>query len=493
MTPDSDPLTRFAHVFPVNRGLYYGGQWHQAIDGGSIAVSSPSSGASLGSVAAGSAADLDLAVAAAHVAQAEWRKTAPMVRTKAVRAAADRIRAHRADLAMLDVLDCGNPVMGMEFDVDLGTTLMDFFAGLATEVKGETIPAGGDKLNYVQREPIGLVGRIIPFNHPMMFTLAKMAAPIIAGNAVILKPSEQTPLAALRIAELIGDLFPAGLFSVLNGSGELGAAMSGHPGIGNISVVGSAATGRAVMRQGADTLKRLTLELGGKNALIVFPDADVEKTIAGAVKGMNLGWTGGQSCGSTSRVLVHDSLYDKVVAGLTAEFDKVKVGDPMDRQTEMGCMSMRGQYEKVLRLIEQAKDEGARMASGGPVPGELSDGLFVRPTLFADVTPDMTIASQEVFGPVLSVMRWSDYDTMMETVNSVEYGLTASVWTRDLETAFRAVNDIDAGYVWVNNSSDHTLGAPFGGFKQSGLGREECLEEILGYTEQKNVSVTLSG
>lgn len=477
---------------PANTDLFFGGDWHKPAEGGRIKVVSPSTGAQIAEVAAGSAADLDLAVAAATRAQAHWRRTAPLERARKMRAAAERVRAHKAELAALDALDCGNPLKGMEFDVELGATLMEFFAGLATEIKGETVPVGAARLNYVQRVPLGVVARIVPFNHPVMFLCAKMAAPIIAGNAVIMKPSEHTPLSALRVAELVSDLFPKGLFNVLNGDGTLGAAMAGHPGIANVSVVGSVQTGRAVMREGAATLKRVTLELGGKNALVIYPDADIERAVEGAVKGMNLGWTAGQSCGATSRVFAHDDVYDEVVSRLADAFEAVTPGDPLDPETEMGSLSTRAQYDKTLSYIALAKDEGARLAAGAAaLPAGLEQGLFVRPTLFADVRHDMRIAREEVFGPVLSVLRWSDHAHMVEQVNGVEYGLTASIWTRDLETAFRAVDSIDAGYVWINNSSDHFLGAPFGGVKQSGIGREECLEELLGYTEQKNVSVTL--
>jgi betaine-aldehyde dehydrogenase len=454
-------------------------------------VRNPADGSLLGHVAVAGAEHLDAAVAAARVAQREWALTRPLHRTRLMREAAAVVRAHADELALLDARDSGNPLRGMLFDVELGATLMEFFAGLATEIKGETLPMGGGGLNYVQRVPLGVVARIVPFNHPLMFACAKIAAPIIAGNAIILKPSEHTPLSALRLAELIGGLFPPGLLSVLNGGAALGAAISKHPGIAAVGVVGSVPTGRAVMRSGADTLKRLTLELGGKNALIIYPDADVDAAIAGAVKGMNLGWTAGQSCGSTSRVFVHDSLHDQVVAGLEAAFDAIELGDPADMATQMGCLSTPPQYEKTTAMIKMALAEGAQMVSGGQVPQALSGGLFVRPTLFTDVTPGMRIAQEEVFGPVLSVLRWSDHDQMIEAVNSLDLGLTASIWTRDLATALRAVERIEAGYIWVNNSSDHILGAPFGGLKQSGIGREECLEELLGFTEQKNVSIAL--
>jgi len=472
------------------RGLYLAGEWHRGA--ATIEVHNPADGSLLGHVAVAGPEDLDRAVAAAQAAQRDWAQTRPLQRTRLMREAAAIVRAHAQELALLDARDSGNPLKGMLFDVELGATLMEFFAGLATEVKGQTLPMGGGGLTYVQRVPLGVVARIVPFNHPLMFACAKIAAPIIAGNAVILKPSEHTPLSALRLAELIGGLFPPGLLSVLNGGAALGAAISTHSGIAAVGVVGSVPTGRAVMRAGADTLKRLTLELGGKNALIIYPDADVDAAIAGAVKGMNLGWTAGQSCGSTSRVFVHESLHDRVVAGIKAAFDAIDLGDPADLATQMGCLSTRPQFEKTTAMIDMALAEGAQMVSGGAVPVPLSRGFFVRPTLFAGVTPQMRIAREEVFGPVLSVIKWSDAEQMITDVNALDLGLTASIWTRDLATALKAVERIEAGYLWVNNSSDHILGAPFGGLKQSGIGREECLEELLGFTEQKNVSITLT-
>lgn len=479
---------------PASGLVYRGGDWHDSQAGMTLAARNPATGRLIGSVAAAGQDDLDLAVTAASIGQAEWHRTKPLHRSQVMREAAQIVRAHKQELAELDAIDSGNPVTGMAFDVELGAALMEFFAGLATEIKGETVPSGGNQLNYVMREPVGVVARLVPFNHPLMFACAKIAAPIIAGNAVILKPSEETPLSALRMAELIGDLFPAGVLSVLNGGKDLGQAIARHPGIAKIGLIGSVNTGRAVMREAASTLKRLSLELGGKNALVVFPDADLEGSIAGAVKGMNFGWTAGQSCGSTSRALVHESLYDEFVARATAQFDAIELGDPILPETEMGCLSTPAQHEKVVKFVEFANHQGAQQTTkrGPAMAGELAGGFFVRPTLFAGVSPDMQIAREEVFGPVLSVMRWTHYDEMIAIANGLEYGLTASLWTRDLNTAMRAVSDIQAGYVWVNNSSDHFLGAPFGGAGQSGVGREECLEELLSYTEQKNVNVTFS-
>jgi betaine-aldehyde dehydrogenase len=321
----------------------------------------------------------------------------------------------------------------------------------------------------------------------------KIAAPLIAGNTVILKPAEQTPLSALRVAELFADLFPAGVLNVIPGRRATGAALAAHPIVRKVAVIGSVATGKAVMRSGADTIKHLTLELGGKNALIAYPDSDPKKVAAGAVFGMNLKWTAGQSCGSTSRVFLHSKIYDETLGLIAAEMRALKLGIPTDDDCEVGCMSSREHYEKVLGYIEVGKTEGARLVCGGRHPDDpkFKNGTFIEPTLFADVLPSMRIAREEIFGPVLSVLRWDDEEAMLADVNSVDYGLTASLWTRDLATAHRTASRVEAGYVWVNGSSSHFLGVPFGGYKQSGIGREECLDELLSYTQIKNVNVKL--
>ncbi|MDW3204395.1 MAG: aldehyde dehydrogenase family protein [Alphaproteobacteria bacterium] len=478
-----------ARSLPVVRTeLFVGGVWRQGA-GRERDIRSPSDGTVLATIRDADLSDLSSAVDAAKAAQSAWRRAGPGARGAALRQAAARLRDHAEELALIDALDSGNPITGMRFDVGLGATLIDYFAGIATEAKGETIPQRDGKITYVTREPLGVVARLVAFNHPLLFAAAKMAAPLAAGNAVIVKPSEETPLSALRMAELIADIFPPGILSVLTGGAELGSAICGHRCISAVSLIGSVQTGKAVLRGGADTLKRTQLELGGKNALVICPDADIDAAIAGAVKGMNLGWTAGQSCGSTSRVLVHQSLHDRVVDGIAQAFDKVRVGDPTDDATEMGCLSTARQYEKVCGFIEQAVSEGAVLAAGGEPSSVPKGGYFVRPTLVTGLKPQMRIAREEVFGPVLSVLSWQDEDEMLDVVNGLDVGLTASVWTRDLDTAMRLTDRIQAGYVWVNDSSDHYLGAPFGGVKSSGIGREECLEELLAYTEQKTVTI----
>jgi len=492
MTTVDHPMTPES-VLPQNRGLYYDGAWHKAALGRRIAVTNPADGSSLGEVDEASAEDVNHAVEAARKAQPAWRALAPTQRAAAVRQMAQKVRDHAEELALLDALDCGNPRSAMVGDMQVGAHLLDYFAGLATELKGETIPTAEGQLNYVVREPLGVVARIVPFNHPAMFVCAKIAAPLVAGNSVIIKPSEHTPLSALRLAELFDGLLPAGVLNIVNGQIEAGATLAEHEHVDNISLVGSIPTGKAVCRAAANTLKSTLMELGGKNAMVVFPDADLKKAAASAVHGMNFGWTAGQSCGSTSRLFLHESIYEEVLAQIIEQTNAIKLGLPEKVETEMGCLSSKPQFDKVMEYIRIGESEGARLVSGGNRPDEpaLAKGYFVRPTVFADVTRDMRIAREEIFGPVLSVIRWSDEQSVLEMANELEFGLTASVWTKDLAVAHRAASALDVGYVWINGSSAHIPGAPFGGTKQSGLGREECLEELFAFTQTKNVNVTL--
>jgi betaine-aldehyde dehydrogenase len=285
---------------------------------------------------------------------------------------------------------------------------------------------------------------------------------------------------------------PPGVFNVVPGGREAGTALTTHPGVAMVALIGSVPTGRAVMKAAADTLKPVMLELGGKNALIAFPDADPDDVAGGVVGGMNFTWCG-QSCGSTSRAFIHETIYDAVLAKVKTRIAHFKPGIATDRSTTMGAIISKTQYERILGFIESAKQEGARLFHGGGRPSDpaLSKGFFIEPTVFADVQPTMRIAREEIFGPVLSIFRWSDEAKMLEDVNAVEYGLTASIWTNDLSTAHRTAAAVQAGFVWINEVSKHFLGAPFGGYKQSGIGREECFEEMLAYTQEKNIHVKL--
>jgi betaine-aldehyde dehydrogenase len=480
-------------VLPGHLGLFYGGQWHLPKDGTTVSTINPANGESLANVANAGTQDTLEAVAAARKAFPAWAATPALERARLLREAAAVLRIHASELAMIDAFNTGNPVAEMVRDANIAATGIEFFAGLVTQIKGENLPMGDGVLNYTRREPLGVVARIVAYNHPLMFAAMKIGAPLAAGNTVVIKPPEQAPLSSLRMVELIGGIFPPGVLNVIPGGIECGQALTSHPGVDKITLIGSVPTGKAIMRTAADTLKPVLLELGGKNALIVYPDADLDKVVDGAVRGMNFTWAG-QSCGSTSRIFLHESIYDEVLKRIVVRIgEKHKPGIPTDFSTTMGPLVSKAQYEKVLKYIEYGKEDGATLLLGGRRSNDpaLAKGFFIEPTVFGDVTVNMRIAKEEIFGPVLSALRWKDEDSLFEAVNGVEYGLTASIWTRDLSTAHRASARVQAGYVWINNSSQHFLGAPFGGYKQSGIGREECFEELLEFTQIKNINVTL--
>jgi betaine-aldehyde dehydrogenase len=477
---------------PERRDLFYGGSWHSPVKNKRMDTINPATGESLGEVGWADPTDVDHAVKAAYRGFQTWRGMKPLERAKILREAAQLIRKHGRELALIDSANCGNPIREMVRDAEFGATFIEFFAGLSTEIKGDTIPMGADALNYTVREPLGVVVRINAYNHPFLFATMKIGAPLIAGNSIVVKPPEQAPLSTLRLAEIIGPLFPEGVFNVICGGRDCGEALVAHPRVAKVALIGSVPTGKAILKSAADTMKKVTLELGGKNALIAFPDSDPTEVASAAVRGMNFTWCG-QSCGSTSRAFLHESIYDQVLDKIAASVSAIKPGLPTDDTTEMGCLISRAQFDKVMTYIASGQADGARLVAGGKKPNypELANGFYIEPAIFADVTPQMRIAREEIFGPVLSVFKWRDEDEMFEAVNAVDYGLTASIWTKDLKTAHRAAARVEVGFVWVNTVGNHFLGAPFGGYKQSGIGREESADELLEYTQIKNVNVAL--
>jgi betaine-aldehyde dehydrogenase len=491
--PDDLSATLSAGVkLPERRGLFYGGAWHEPLGGTRLAVESPATGETLGDVAAAGAADVDAAVAAAREGFERWRRVPPLERAKILRRFGDVLREHARELALIDAIDGGNPLRALLHDLEMSADGCDYFAGLVTEMKGDTVPMGEGVVNYSVREPWGVVAKIIPFNHPIMFATLRAAAPLAAGNAVIVKTPEQAPLSALRLMEIAGDHFPPGVFNVLSGGREAGAALVAHPGVDKVALIGSVPAGRAVLHAAADRIKPVLLELGGKNALIAHADSDPAKVAAGLARGMNFTWCG-QSCGSTSRAFLHADIHDAVVAELEKIVSAIRPGLPTRMETEMGSLISRAHHGRVMEFVESAHAEGAELLTGGAPPDdpELVRGCYLRPTVFTGVTPRMRIAREEIFGPVLSVLRWEDEAQMLRDVNAVEYGLTASIWTRNLATAHRNAAAVQAGFVWVNETSKHFIGTGFGGYKQSGLGREESIEELLTYTQSKNIHVRL--
>ena len=480
-------------LLPMHRGLYYGGAWHDSVGGRQASVVNPSTGDSLGTAADASSEDVDRAVKAARAAFALWRDTPAQDRARAIRAASAILRANAEELAYLEALDTGNPLQAMLFDVRISADYMDYFAGLVTEIKGATIPIGPGSLNYTLREPLGVVARIGAFNHPLLFVAGKCGAPLATGNTLVVKAAEQTPLTALRVAELWENVFPAGVFNVLTGGRDAGAALVAHPRVAKIGFIGSVTAGRAVMSAAGATLKALTLELGGKNALIACADATPAEVADGVVRGMNFRYVTGQSCNSTSRVYLHSDIHDATLPEIVKRASQLKVGLPTERDSEVGCLSSQAQFDKTMSYIKLGLDGGARLACGGKRPADpkLARGFFVEPTVFAAVTDDMRIAREEIFGPVVSILRWTDENDLLERVNALDVGLTCSIWTHDLDCAHRLASKVEAGFVWINGAAQHWVGVPFGGYKQSGIGREESIEELLACTQIKNVNVTL--
>jgi betaine-aldehyde dehydrogenase len=478
----TDSLQTVAH--------HIGGTATEPASGNRTVVVNPATEEPIASVAEGDERDVAAAVEAANGARRQWADLGWSERATVLRAVADRIEEHAEELALLDVVDAGIPLRGMRRDVANSVSYVRYYAGLASELKGHSLERPSDHLDVTVREPFGVVGRIVPFNHPLQFAAAAIAAPLAAGNTVVLKPAEQTPLSALRLSELLGDLLPAGVLNVVAGGRAAGEAIAAHPGIPRIGFTGSVATGKAVMRTAADEVKVVTLELGGKNPLLLLPDVAPERAADLALIGMNLQRTAGQSCGSTSRVYAHRSLRAAFVEALAERLDALVVGDPSDEQTDVGPLAFEAHRDRVVEYIELGQSEGATLRAGGAEPpAGLERGFYVRPTLLDGVEDAMRVAREEIFGPVVSVLEWDDEDDLVERANALDLGLTANVATNDLAAGLRLSRALEAGFVWVNGRGQRPLGAPFGGHKWSGLGEENSLDELRSYTRVKHISL----
>ncbi len=487
---------RLAILEEIPQGqLFIGGSWSDSLSGRSFPTFNPATQEVMAHVPWAEAADVDRAVRAAFEAFPAWAETPGPERGARLRALARALREHRDELARLDALNSGNVITGMRRDVEWAAESLEYFAGLIPELKGETLPTSGATFSYTVREPFGVVGKINPFNHPIRFAAEKLAAPLAAGNTVVIKPPEQAPLSSLVLGRLVQDILPPGVVNIVPGDGPTtGAALVRHPLVRRIALIGSVEAGRAVMRAASEELKTVTLELGGKNPLILFPDVDPEDAAEAAIGAMNFN-RAGQSCSSTSRVFVHLELHDAFVNALLRRVATLRMGPPESDDSQVGCLISRDQYERVLAYIEAGRQEGARLLYGGGPPDDptLRRGFFVQPTVFDDVRPMMRIAQDEIFGPVIAILTWDTEDELIRQVNSVIYGLSAAVYTHDYATAHRLARRIEAGYIWVNIPGGHALGSPYGGFKQSGIGQEECLEELLSYTQIKSIRMRLPG
>ena len=472
--------------------LLINNEWVESVSGERFETINPATGEVICDVAEADAPDVDKAVEAAKNAfrDGEWRKMSATRRGELLYKLADLIEQNIDELARLETLDNGKPLKSSYGDLNLVIRCYRYYAGWADKVEGKTIPINGPYFCYTRREPVGVVGQIIPWNFPLLMQAWKLGPALCTGNTVVMKTAEQTPLSALRVGELIIEAgFPPGVVNILSGYGPTaGAAIARHMDVDKLAFTGSTEVGHLVMEAAAKSnLKRVTLELGGKSPNIVFADADMDAAIEGAHH--SLFFNQGQCCNAGSRLFVEETCYDEFVARSVEKAKKRVVGDPFDPNTQQGPQVDKDQFDKVMSYIESGMREGAQMLCGGHQVGDR--GFFIQPTVFADVQNDMKIAQEEIFGPVMSIIKFKDIDEVIELANTTMYGLAAGVWTQDITKAHKIANNVRAGTVWVNCYHIFDAAAPFGGFKQSGMGRElgeYCLEH---YTEAKTVTVKL--
>ncbi|MCI1008555.1 betaine-aldehyde dehydrogenase [Pseudomonas oryzihabitans] len=483
-------MARFAE-----QQLYIGGRYVAATGGATFETLNPATGEVLATVQSASRADVDKAVAAAAAGQKVWAAMTAMQRSRILRKAVDILRERNDELALLETLDTGKALSETQaVDIVTGADVLEYYAGLVPALEGEQIPLRETSFVYTRREPLGVVAGIGAWNYPIQIALWKSAPALAAGNAMIFKPSEVTPLTALKLAEIYTEAgLPDGVFNVVNGVGpEVGVALTEHPGIEKISFTGGVATGKKVMASAAgSTLKEVTMELGGKSPLIVCDDADLERAADIAV--MANFFSSGQVCTNGTRVFVPQALKADFEAKVVERVKRIKLGDPLAAETNFGPLVSTPHMEKVLGYIAQGQAEGARLLTGGErvTQGELAKGNFVAPTVFTDCRDDMAIAREEIFGPVMSILAYADEDEVVRRANDTEYGLAAGVVTRDLARAHRMIHRLEAGICWINTWGESPAEMPVGGYKHSGVGRENGLTTLGHYTRIKSVQVEL--
>jgi aldehyde dehydrogenase (NAD+) len=469
------------------------GKWRDSVSGKTFSTINPATEEKIADVAEGEAADIDQAVKAARKAfeSGPWKKMDARDRGKLLNRLADLVEQNLEELAALETLDNGKPLRDSKAaDLPLVIDCLRYYAGWADKIHGDTIPIRGDYFCYTRREPLGVAGQIIPWNFPLLMVAWKWGPALAAGCTVVMKPAEQTPLSCLRFGELALEAgFPAGVINIVPGYGPTaGAALVKHPDVDKIAFTGEYKTAQIIMRDASQTLKRLTFELGGKSPNIVFADSDLDAAVAGAELG--LFFNQGQCCCAGSRLFVEDRVHDEFVEKIVARAKSRRLGDPFDPATTQGPQVDQAQFDKILSYIEKGEQDGAKCLTGGERFGDR--GYFIEPTVFDEVTDDMAIATDEIFGPVMNILRFKNLDEVVERGNKTFYGLAAAVWTRDAAKAHRVANSLKAGTVWVNCYDVFDAAAPFGGFKMSGIGRELGEAALANYTELKTVTMSLA-
>jgi aldehyde dehydrogenase (NAD+) len=484
-----------ATLSATRKQLFIDNTWRDAAGGKTIDVVNPATEEVIAEVAAAEQADVDAAVAAARAAlDGPWSRLSARERGRLVWRLGEKLLDRADEIARLETLHNGKPIFeSRQIEVPAAAECFQYYAGWADKLHGETVPVKGNYLTYTLREPVGIVAAIVPWNFPLLLTSWKVAPALACGNTVIVKPATQTPLTALALAEIAAEAgLPPGVLNVITGPGSrVGRMLVEHPGIDKIAFTGDTATGRQIMSGSAATLKRITLELGGKSPNIVFADADVEAAIRGATTGIFYGK--GEVCAAGSRLLVDRSIKNEFVDKVAARAKKMTPGDPLDPKTRLGAIASKKQLENDLRYIEIARQEGAELVAGGARADiGTGKGYFLQPTVFDRVTPDMTIAREEIFGPVLAAIEFGDVDEAIARANDSSYGLAAAVWTKDIKKAHYVARKLQAGTVWINTYNIYDTAAPFGGYKQSGFGREMSVHALEHYTQVKSVWVDLN-
>lgn len=475
--------------------LLIGGEWVDAISKATFNTENPATQKTIAVVAKGNADDVNLAVDAANLAFKTWRYEAPVQRAKLLNKLADLIELHAEEFAQIITLDNGKPLLYSRHECQGAVNILRYFAGFATKVEGRTAPVSaapaGSFLNYTLRDPVGVCGFIVPWNFPLTMCIWKLAPAMAVGCTAILKPAEQTPLIAVRLMQLFQEAgFPAGVVNLITGSGrDVGEPLSAHMQVNKIAFTGSTNVGKSIAQQATSNMKRVTLELGGKSPNIILPDADIDLAVEGAASAIF--YNQGQVCTAGSRLYVHESILDEVLEKLSKAAQAMTIANGLDEASTMGPLVSARQYETVTRYIESALAEGAELITGGKRPAGFETGYYLEPTIFLDRDEKTCIAKEEIFGPVLTVISWSDIDDLVERANDSIYGLAAGIWTNDLSKAHRMAAALEAGSVWVNCYNVVDPVSPFGGYKQSGWGREMSHDVIEAYTETKNVCVKL--